>query len=80
MAQDGAPTTRREMDVRDVGLAPSLRDRHQHADRDHLSALLQHNNDRADYGVSPLNGAPVNVGRDTVYGFSDDRTARTSPP
>ncbi|MEJ0064093.1 MAG: hypothetical protein WDM85_00675 [Caulobacteraceae bacterium] len=31
-----------------------------------LSALLQHNHDRPDYGVSPLNGAPVKSGFDTI--------------
>lgn len=74
MAQDGPPTTRRKMEVRDVGLAPSFRTGINTPTEITLSALLQHNNDRADYGVSPLNGAPVKVDRDTIYGFSDDRT------
>ncbi len=76
MAQDGAPTTRRKMDVKDAGIAPSFRYGINTPTEITLSALLQHNNDRADYGVSPLNGRPADVGRNTVYGFSDDRTAQ----
>jgi catecholate siderophore receptor len=74
MAQDGAPTTRRDMTLQDAGIAPSLRLGINTPTEITLSALLQHNNDRADYGVGPLNGAPVPVPRNTVYGFSDDRT------
>jgi catecholate siderophore receptor len=74
MAQDGAPTTRREMTLQDAGIAPSFRMGINTPTEITLSALLQHNNDRADYGVGPLNGGPVAVPRDTVYGFSDDRT------
>ena len=76
MVQDGAPTTRRKMDVRDEGIAPSFRAGINTPTEITLSALLQHNNDRADYGVGPLNGRPVDVGRNTVYGFSDDHTAQ----
>ena len=74
MAQDGAPTTRRKMTVHDAGIAPSFRSGIGTPTEITLSALLQHNKDRADYGVGPLNGAPVAVDRNTVYGFSDDRT------
>jgi catecholate siderophore receptor len=74
MAQDGAPTTRRDMTMRDVGIAQAFRSGINTPTEITLSALLQHNNDRPDYGVSPLNGAPVAVPRNTVYGFSDDRT------
>jgi catecholate siderophore receptor len=62
------------MKVRNIGLAPSFRIGINTPTEITLSALLQHNNDRADYGIGPLNGAPAPVDRDSVYGFSDDRT------
>ena len=34
-----------------------------------LQALLQHNHDQIAYGVPPLNGFPLNVPRNTAYGF-----------
>ncbi len=74
MAQDGAPTTRDEMKNRDFGLAPSVKFGIGTPTEITLSALLQKNHDMPDYGVSPLNGRPVNVPRDTFYGFKDDRT------
>ena len=48
--------------------------RHRHADRVTLSALLQHKKDQVPYGVPPLNGFPLNVPRNTDYGFNDDYT------
>ena len=74
MWQNGAPTTRTQMTAKDYGVAPSLKWGIGTPTEITASALLQHNNDRPDYGVSPLNGAPVGVGRDTVYGYSSDRT------
>ena len=74
MAQDGAPSTRDVMKNRDYGAAPSLKFGIGTPTEVTLSALVQHNHDMPDYGVSPLNGAPVNVGRNTFYGFTDDRT------
>jgi catecholate siderophore receptor len=74
MAQDGKPTTRDEMKDRDYGVAPSLRMGIGTPTEITLSALIQHNHDMPDYGVSPLNGRPVPVDRKTFYGFTDDRT------
>jgi catecholate siderophore receptor len=73
MAQDGKPTTRDEMKNRDYGVAPSLRFGIGTPTEITMSALLQHNRDMPDYGVSPLNGQPVKVDRDRFYGFTDDR-------
>ncbi|HEY4069092.1 MAG TPA: TonB-dependent siderophore receptor [Burkholderiaceae bacterium] len=74
MAQDGKPTTRDEMKNRDFGVAPSLRMGIGTPTEITLSALIQHNHDMPDYGVSPLNGRPVQVDRNTFYGYTDDRT------
>ena len=74
MAQDGKPTTRDEMKNRDYGVAPSLRLGIGSPTEITLSALLQHNHDMPDYGVSPLNGHPAPVDRNTFYGYTDDRT------
>jgi catecholate siderophore receptor len=73
MAQDGKPTTRDEMKNRDLGIAPSLTLGIDTPTEITLSALLQHNRDMPDYGVSPLNGKPVRVDRNNFYGFTDDR-------
>jgi catecholate siderophore receptor len=73
MAQDGKPTTRDVMKNRDYGIAPALRMGIGTPTEITLSALLQHNRDMPDYGVSPLNGRPVRVDRDSFYGFTDDR-------
>ena len=73
MAQDGKPTTRDEMRNRDYGIAPSLKLGIGTPTEITLSALLQHNHDMPDYGVSPLNGHPVQVDRNAFYGFTDDR-------
>jgi catecholate siderophore receptor len=74
MGQAGAVSTRDKTTVHDWGLAPSVRLGIGTETELTLSALFQHNNDRPDYGVPPLNGGPVQSGRDTVYGYSDDRT------
>ncbi|MET0381804.1 MAG: TonB-dependent siderophore receptor [Burkholderiaceae bacterium] len=74
MAQHGAPTTRDEMKNTDFGIAPSLKLGIGTPTEITLSALLQRNHDMPDYGVSPYNGRPVNVPRDTFYGYEDDRT------
>ena len=74
MAQDGKPSTRDEMTVQDFGLAPSWKLGIGTPTEITLSALLQHNNDMPDYGLPALNGHPVNVDRNTFYGFKDDRT------
>ncbi|WP_353227473.1 TonB-dependent siderophore receptor [Novosphingobium sp.] len=74
MAQAGAPGTRRATAVHDYGVAPALAIGLGTPTVITLNGLVQHNNDRPDYGVSPLNGAPVAVGRNTVFGYADDRT------
>jgi catecholate siderophore receptor len=74
MAQDGSPTTRDEMKNKDYGIAPSLKFGIGTPTEITLSALLQHNRDMPDYGVPPLNGKPVQVDRNTFYGYTDDRT------
>jgi catecholate siderophore receptor len=77
MGQAGAVSTRDKTTVRDYGVAPSVALGTGSPTQLTLSALLQHNNDRPDYGVPPLNGGPVQSGRDTVYGYSDDRTIQS---
>jgi len=74
MGQEGAVSTRKQTTVNDYGVAPSYKIGIGTPTEVTLSALLQHNRDRPDYGVSPLNGQPVRSGRDTVYGYSNDRT------
>ena len=74
MGQRGATSTRRKTRVEDYGVAPSIRFGIDTATQLTVSALVQHNRDRPDYGVPPLNGRPAKVGRDTIYGYSDDRT------
>jgi catecholate siderophore receptor len=76
MAQDGRPTTREVMKNRDAGLAPSLKLGIGTPTEITLSALLQHNHDMPDYGVSPLNGQPVSVDRKTYFGYTSDRTVQ----
>ena len=73
MAQDGRPTTRDAMTNRDYGLAPALKLGIGSATEVTFSALLQHNHDMPDYGVSPFLGAPVPVDRNAFYGFTSDR-------
>ena len=75
MAQDGAPSTRDVMKVKDFGVAPSLKFGIHTPTEITLQALLQHNNDMPDYGVPPLNGFPATRG-DNVYGYRNDRTVQ----
>lgn len=74
MAQNGKPSTRDQMEVQDFGIAPSWKLGIGTPTEITLSALLQHNRDMVDYGLPNLNGHPVNVDRNTYYGFKDDRT------
>lgn len=74
MAQQGDATTRDQTKLKDAGIAGTLRLGINTPTQITLNALLQHNRDMPDYGVPPLNGAPAPVGRDRVYGFSNDRT------
>ena len=74
MAQDGKASTRDQTTAKDFGLAPSWRLGIGTPTEITLSALVQHNEDMADYGFPAINGHPVNVDRKTAYGFNDDRT------
>jgi catecholate siderophore receptor len=74
MGQQGAVSTRRKITVKDYGVAPTYSWGIGEPTQLTVSGLLQHNNDRPDYGQPPLNLEPARVGRDTVYGYSDDRT------
>jgi catecholate siderophore receptor len=74
MAQNGDATTRDQSHVKDFGVAPSLKFGIGTLTEVTLSALLQHNDDMADYGVQSVNGHPAGVGRNTAYGFNNDRT------
>jgi catecholate siderophore receptor len=74
MAQSGATSTRDKTTAHDFGLAPSLVLDLGPATRTTIIGLYQHNRDRPDYGLPPLNGEPANIGSDTIFGYSDDRT------
>ncbi|RXZ38640.1 TonB-dependent siderophore receptor [Oxalobacteraceae bacterium CAVE-383] len=74
MAQKGAATTRDQSDVEDYGLQATFSTGIGTPTEITLSALIQHNHDQPDYGLPALNGAPVNVGRNTAYGLDSDRT------
>ena len=41
-----------------------------------LSAILQHRKDQVPYGVPNLNGFPINVPRNTAYGYDSDATVQ----
>jgi len=74
MGQGGPTSTRRKTTVNDYGVAPSFTMGMGTPTELTISALVQHNNDRPDYGVPPLNGRPAQTGFNTIYGHSDDRT------
>ncbi len=74
MAQEGNGSDRDQTKLKDYGIAPSLKLGIGEPTTITLSALLQHNNDQVDYGLPNLNGSPAAVGRNTAYGFNDDRT------
>ena len=78
MFQEGKTSTRNQTDVLDFGIAPSYKFGIGTPTEITLYALFQHNHDKADYGLPPLNGYPANVNRNNAYGFNDDRTTRTS--
>jgi catecholate siderophore receptor len=73
MAQD-VNSTRDVMQNKDYGIAPSLRFGINTPTEVTLSALISHNKDMPDYGLPPVNGAPANVDRHTLFGLTDDRT------
>ena len=74
MGQEGSVSTRLKTTVEDYGAAPTYSWGIGTDTQVTLSGLIQHNNDRPDYGQPPLNGEPAKVGYDTVYGYSSDRT------
>jgi catecholate siderophore receptor len=74
MGQTGAATTGDRSRVEDYGVAPSVRYGIGTPTEVTVSMLVQHNHDQPDYGIPPLNGHPAPVDRDSVYGYSTDRT------
>jgi catecholate siderophore receptor len=69
-------TTRNVMSNKDYGFAPSLRFGIGTPTEITLLALVQHNQDMADYGLPPVNGQPADVSYNTFYGLTDDRTVQ----
>jgi catecholate siderophore receptor len=74
MFQTGKTSTLDQTNALDFGLAPSVKLGMGTPTEVTLSAILQHRKDQVSYGVPPLNGFPLNVPRNTAYGFSDDYT------
>jgi catecholate siderophore receptor len=74
MFQEGAVSTRNLNDVLDFGIAPSYKFGIGTPTEVTLYALIQKNHDQVDYGVPPLNGFPVDVPRNTAYGYDSDYT------
>jgi catecholate siderophore receptor len=74
MTQHGDASTRDQSNLDDYGLAVNFGTGLGTPTEITLSALIQHNHDQPDYGVPPLNGAPVQVDRNTAYGLDSDRT------
>lgn len=69
-------TTRDTLQHRDFGIAPSLRLGIGTDTQVTLSALIEHNRDMPDYGLLAINGRPLDVRRDNLYQFTDDRTVQ----
>ncbi len=69
-----AHSTRDEMVNKDYGAAPTATWGLGTPTEITLSALLQHNDDMADYGLPPVNGKPAPIARETFFGLTDDRT------
>jgi catecholate siderophore receptor len=74
MFQEGRVSTRNQTDVLDFGLAPSYKLGIGQPTTVTLYALLQHNHDKVDYGLPPLNGYPAQVNPNNAYGFNSDFT------
>ncbi len=74
MFQAGKSTTLDQTNVMDFGFAPSVRLGIGQPTTVTLSAILQHRKDQIPYGVPPLNGYPLNVPRNTAYGYDNDYT------
>ena len=62
--------------IQDFGFAPAVKFGIGTPTQITLQAVMQHNHDQIPYGVPPLNGFPLNVPRNTAYGFSDDFTSQ----
>lgn len=76
MFQAGKASTIDMTNVLDFGIAPSVKLGIGTPTEITLSAIMQHRKDMVNYGVPPLNGYPLNVPRNTAYGFSDDYTGQ----
>jgi catecholate siderophore receptor len=74
MFQYGKASTVDMTTVQDFGFAPAVKFGIGTPTQITLQAIMQHNHDQIPYGVPPLNGFPLNVPRNTAYGFSDDFT------
>jgi catecholate siderophore receptor len=74
MFQQGAVSTRDLNDVLDFGIAPSYKFGIGTPTEVTVYALIQRNHDQVDYGVPPLNGFPLDVPRNTAYGYNSDYT------
>src|SRR5689334_16347152 len=74
MFQYGKTSTRNNTEVLDFGMAPSYKLGIGKPTEVTLYALLQHNHDKADYGLPPLNGYPAQVNPNNAYGFNSDFT------
>src|SRR5215813_258979 len=74
MFQWGKTSTVDQTVAQDFGFAPGVKFGIGTPTQITLQALLQHNHDQVQYGVPPLNGFPINVPRNTAYGFTDDFT------
>jgi len=74
MFQAGKGTTLDQTNVLDFGIAPTVTFGLGQPTTLNLSAILQHRKDQVPYGVPPMNGFPLNVPRNTAYGYNDDYT------
>ena len=74
MFQAGKGTTLDQTNVLDFGIAPTVTFGLGQPTTLNLSAILQHRKDQVPYGVPPMNGFPLNVPRNTAYGYNDDNT------
>src|SRR5262249_58274731 len=74
MFQWGKTSTVDQTVAQDFGFAPGVKFGIGTPTQITLQALLQHNHDQVQYGVPPLNGFPIDVPRNTAYGFTDDFT------
>jgi catecholate siderophore receptor len=76
MFQVGKATTLDQSNVLDFGFAPSVKLGIGTPTEITLSAILQHRKDQVPYGVPNLNGFPINVPRNTAYGYDSDATVQ----